>query len=121
MIDLWRRQTFIWGETDCIMATCNYVRDRTGIDPAAPWRGTYSDEAGAVAIWQAYGGVLGLFDHGMGLAGFSRAVEPAYGMPVVCDFGRVQVAGVYLGPMIAFMALKGCVETRAKVAGVWAI
>jgi hypothetical protein len=120
LIDQWRRAQFVWGETDCIMATCNYVRDMTGIDPAAPWRGTYIDEAGAQAIWQAHGGVLAMADRIMGQAGFNRA-EPHPGFPVVCDFGGHEVAGVHIGPMTAFMGLHGCVETRAKILGCWAL
>ena len=125
MIDprpLWRRTAFVWGETDCIMATCNHIRDVTGIDPAEPWRGSYDSEDAARALFEPWGGVLGLFDHGMTRAGFKRAVAPAFGLPVVCDFGGHEIAGVYIGPITAFMAAeKGCVETRAKVLGVWQV
>lgn len=120
MINQWRRQAFVWGETDCIMATCNHIRDVTGIDPAAPWRGSYSDGAGAQALWMPFGGVLGLFAHGMALAGFHRA-EPQPGFPVICDFGGAEVAGVHIGPRSAFMAPRGCIETRATILGCWAI
>ena len=121
-LDQWRRARFVWGDTDCIMATCNYIRDLTGIDPAGPWRGSYDSEAGARALHAPYGGVLGLFDHGMALAGFKRAVAPSAGLPVVCDFGGHMVAGVYLGARVAFMAAgRGCVETRAAVVGAWLI
>lgn len=120
MIDQWRRQAFVWGQTDCIAAVCTHIFKKTGIDPAAPWRGTYSDEVGAQALYLPFGGVLGLFTYGMALAGFQRA-EPQSGFPVVCDFGGVEVAGVYMGPRCAFMAPKGCIETRAKILGAWAI
>ena len=119
---LWRKSPFIWGQTDCIMATCNYIRDRTGIDPAAPWRWSYDSAEAAQALWEPWGGVLGLFDHGMARAGFKRAVAPAFGLPVVCDFGGHEIAGVYIGPITAFMADgRGCIETRATVLGVWQI
>ena len=121
-LDLWRRSQFVWGETDCIMATCNHVRDTTGIDPAAPWRGTYHDEAGAVAIYSPYGGVLALFKHGMGQVGFKMTQHLQEGFPVVCDVAGHEVAGVWLGPRVAFMAAgRGCVEMRAKVLGAWAL
>ena len=119
----WRRSAFVWGQTDCIMATCNHVRDVTGIDPAAPWRGTYDDEAGATAIYGPYGGVLALFRHGMGLAGFQETDAPQEGFPVVCAVAGHEVAGVYLGnERVAFMAAgRGCVEMRARVIGAWQI
>jgi hypothetical protein len=121
-LDLWRRSGFIWGQTDCIMATCNHVRDETGIDPAAPWRGTYDDEAGAIAIYSAYGGVLALFRHGMGLAGFQMTDAMQDGFPVVCDVAGHEVAGIIIGPRVAFMAAgRGVVEMRAKVLAGWSL
>ena len=120
-LDLWRRSKFVWGQTDCIMATCNHVLDVTGIDPARPWRGMYDDEASAIAIYTPYGGVLALFKHGMGLAGFQMTDTPQDGFPVVCDVMDHEVAGVWIGGRVAFMAPRGCVQMRAKVLGVWAI
>ena len=120
-IALWRASKFVWGETDCIMATCNYIRDATGIDPARPWRGTYSTETGAQAILDAHGGVLGLFTHGMALAGFQQGSE-TIGSPVVCQMPGAQVAGISLGRWVAFMAVgHGMVEMRAEVLSAWAI
>lgn len=120
-LSLWRRSQFVWGSTDCIMATCNHVLDCTGIDPAGPWRGTYHDEAGAQAIYEAHGSILGLFRHGMALAGFNLG-ERAAGRPVVCDLGGHQVAGIDMGTKIMFMAEdRGVICLRAKVLGAWAI
>jgi hypothetical protein len=121
LLDQWRRQAFVWGQTDCIMATCNYIRDTTGIDPGAPWRGSYDTEEGAQAIYQAFGGVLGLCRHAMAQAGF-RPAQAAPGLPVVCDVMGVEVAGVSLGNRVAFMAQgRGVVEMRAKVLDAWHI
>ncbi len=117
---LWRRETFRWGETDCILSACNHVLAMTGIDPAAPWRGTYHDEAGARAIYDAHGGVLGLFRHGMALAGFAVS-DRGLMRPVVCRFGNHELAGVDLGRTVAFMAPRGLVELRAEVLEAWAI
>ena len=121
ILDQWRRSKFVWGQTDCIMATANYIRDVTGQDPALPWRGTYDDEAGAVAICSPYGGVLGLFRHGAALARLQALDAPVSGSAVVCDVGGKEVAGVYLGQRAAFMSLRGCVEMRAKVLGAWSL
>lgn len=119
--DEWQRAKFVWGETDCIMATCNYIMDVTGIDPAAPWRGSYSDEAGAQAIYEVHGGVLGLFDYGMAQAGFHRS-ERGLLRPVVAMVGRHQIAGIDFGKRIGFMADgRGLVEVRVEVLGAWKI
>ena len=122
LLDQWRRSEFVWGKTDCIMATCNYIRDVSGVDPAAPWRGTYSDEAGAQAIYKQFGGVWRLFGYGMAQAGFQRAAGPMAGLPVVCDVLGIEVAGVSLGSRVVFMAKgRGVVEMRAKVLDAWSI
>jgi len=118
---LWQRTKFVWGETDCIMSVCNHVRQTTGVDPAAPWRGTYSDEAGAQAIYAAHGGVLGLMRHGMSLAGIAASAAQD-GAVVVCQVGNHQVAGIVFNCRIGFMfEQSGLIETRAKVLEAWAI
>jgi hypothetical protein len=119
-LDRWRRAKLIWGVSDCIMATCDHVLHRTGIDPAAPWRGSYSDEEGARAIYEAHGGVLALFDYGMALAGFERG-DRAHGRPVVADIMGKQIAGVDLGKRCAFITERGCIELPAKVLRSWSI
>ncbi len=112
---LWRRSKFIWGQTDCIMAMCNHVLAVTGKDPAAPWRGTYSDEAGAVAIYQPFGGVLGLVRHGMDFG----TGTPIDGSAVVASIAGVEVAGVMMGSRIGFMTPRGLIEMRAPILEAW--
>jgi len=53
-----RELTFAWGKFDCAIWTADWIRDATGVDPAANYRGKYSDEAGAAAI---FGSDLGAF------------------------------------------------------------
>ena len=53
-----RKSTFTWGTFDCAIWTCDWIREATGVDPAASYRGKYSDEAGAIAI---FGSDLGNF------------------------------------------------------------
>lgn len=117
----WARARFVWGKTDCMMSVSNYVWAATGVDPAAPWRGTYSDEAGALAICEAHGGALGVFRYGMGLAGFSEAPRGVL-RPVVCQVGGQQVAGIDVGRRVLFMADgRGMVEMPADVVGAWSL
>ena len=117
---LWRRSKMVWGETDCIMSTCNHVLAVTGIDPAAPWRGSYSDEEGAREIYEAYGGVHKLFDYGMALAGFERS-DRGPGRPVVIDIMGTQIVGIDTGTHCAFMIERGMIELPAKVKASWSI
>lgn len=117
---LWRRSRFVWGRTDCAMSVCRHVQSVTGIDPLADLRGKYSDEAGAQAIIDMHGDLLGLMRCYMAAAGFAMG-NPAEGRPVVCDVRGVQITGLCMGSRIGFMAERGYVETRADVLGAWII
>ena len=103
------------------MATCAHVEAMTGIDPVRQWRGAYSDEAGARAIYEPFGGVLALMSDAMKRADFHMTKHMAPGYPVVCDVAGCEIAGLWLGSRVAFMAERGCVEMRAKVLGAWEI
>lgn len=127
MIDLidikreWRSTKFVWGSSDCIISVCDYIFDQTGIDPAAPWRGTYDDEAGAEAICDQYGGALGLFQAGMALAGLNPC-DRSIGRPVIADFMGKQIAGIDTGKRVMMrMDGRGLVEWPAEVLGAWEI
>jgi hypothetical protein len=37
----WKALPFIWGETDCIMVLCDWIKQVRGVDPAEAARGTY--------------------------------------------------------------------------------
>jgi hypothetical protein len=58
IIESARELSFQWGTFDCALHVANCVRAMTGTDPAATYRGTYSDEDGAARI---YGASLGDF------------------------------------------------------------
>jgi hypothetical protein len=66
-----RGRTFEWGRWDCALAVCDAIRAFTGVDPGAPYRGTYSTEAEARAIT---GGDLGKF---------AATIAALHGMPEV--------------------------------------
>ncbi|QDP65857.1 MAG: hypothetical protein Unbinned7865contig1001_56 [Prokaryotic dsDNA virus sp.] len=117
----WRKTEFVWGSADCIMSVCDYILDQTGIDPAAPWRGTYSDEAGAQAICDRYGGALGLFRSGMALAGLNTGARAA-GRPVIADMMGKEIAGIDTGKRVMMrMDGRGVVEWPAEVLEAWEI
>ncbi len=45
----WAAAPFEWGKHDCALFAANGILAMTGVDIAAPFRGRYSDEAGAFA------------------------------------------------------------------------
>lgn len=116
---IWRRSEFAWGSHDCILAACDHVRRVTGVDPAAPWRGEYDDEAGAKDIYEAHGGVLALFEYGMGIAGFERG-ETALGAVVVAEINGSQIVGVDMGSMVGFVHPdRGVTRVRLPIIAAW--
>jgi hypothetical protein len=43
--------SFEWGRFDCALHVCNCIRALIDVDPAADYRGKYSDAAGAAKIY----------------------------------------------------------------------
>ena len=52
-----RARAFAWGEHDCCMFAAGVVRELTGEDFAAPFRGAYAERDGAGLILAEQGGV----------------------------------------------------------------
>ena len=72
--------TFSWGLYDCALFAAACIRAMTGVDLGAPYRGTYSNEAQADAIFLASYTNLG---------DFAASIAVANGMPeVVVNFAR---------------------------------
>jgi hypothetical protein len=88
---------FAWGTHDCMLFAADWALALTGRDPAAAWRGTYSDEAGAVEIVRHAGGRVPLMQDGLEGCGWTRLhSEPTEGDIVLASL-RAQneaVAGI---------------------------
>lgn len=79
---------FLPGTHDCVLMACDWVKARTGVDPAKPWRGAYADRRGALKVIARAGGLPVLAGDGMARAGLSRTDEPILG-----DVGVVRMHG----------------------------
>jgi hypothetical protein len=66
--------TFAWGTYDCGQFAARAIREMTGVDVAAPYRGKYGDEASAEALF-----LNGHAD----LGSFAAAIAAANGMPEI--------------------------------------
>lgn len=76
------------GEWDCMLACADWIRARTGIDPAEPWRGQYSDPASRTALLRREGiGLTRLAKRAVALAGLQPTDRPRLG-----DVGLIRVA-----------------------------
>jgi hypothetical protein len=80
-----------------MLFAADWARELTGRDPAAPFRGTYADEAGAMAIVTRAGGWVPLVQDALDGCGWERVLDPSeqegdvilgvpphHGVPVAC-------------------------------------
>ena len=73
-LDSVAKTPFAWGTHDCALFVGDCVQAMTGIDPAAAYRGTYTNETGARLALKRHGKktLVATFD-----AAFGKHVEPA--------------------------------------------
>lgn len=76
------------GKFDCVLMACDWVRVVRGVDPAAPWRGTYRTRIEALRIIAGAGGMADLVADGMARAGIPETDDPLPG-----DVGVVTMEG----------------------------
>ena len=100
-IDTHRNRPFVWGENDCCLFAMNCVKQITGEDLAAPFRG-YKDQREALKLLKRCGWVSGI----------AEAVAEKYEIPEipalsasrgdVClfDIGRGDTLGIRAGEWI---------------------
>jgi len=74
-----RNWRFKWGSCDCCCLPFDWVRDRTGLDPMEPWRGTYADQKSAIRNYARAGGLEDVITKRMDALGFARTTEPDSG------------------------------------------
>lgn len=122
---------FRWGGAggdDCMTFCASWVAARTGIDPAAELRGTYSTKAGAHAVMERSGGPLAFMDAHLSNVGASRTDDPKDG-----DIGLVrmltgerpedvvvaEVGAIRFGPLWASISPTGVIARRAETVAAW--
>ena len=102
-----------WGGCDCHLYPSDWVREVTGRDPAASWRGTYSDEAGAHALLDRLGGTEALTARVMARDGFELTSAPVDGdiglvaAPIGVEALKRIIPAVKFGPLWGVMSLRG--------------
>lgn len=109
MLKVWRSTPFQWGVQDCLLRIADYVDRRTGEDWGAIFRGTYNDEAGALAHIEAYGGEKALIDR----SGLSHAARPARGDILLINLDR-PLAALCTGPGAAASLPRGVIEVELR-------
>lgn len=109
-VEGWRRGRHVWGQSDCLLSVGDYAAAAGHTDVSARFRGTYSDESGAQANLDEFGGHEGLID----LIGMERIENPERGDIVVFDTGVNEVAGLCTGDGFVVRLERGTVEVNAR-------
>lgn len=132
-IDSVRGKPFVWGGLDCCLFPAGAVLAMTGIDPAAPFRGHYSDAESAMTALFAYcGGALPEMMAQMAREFDWKQIEIPYlqrgdvvlvpGTPGVEGEQFRGLLGVCVGPMTAVLAHAGLLLIANKhIRSAWRI
>ena len=89
-----------WGGMDCCFFAGDWIADRTGLDPLAPYRGIYGTEFAARRLIVARGGLNAMVALEMERCGFRTAIEPEHG-----DIAVMNIPGDRTGSAVAGAAV----------------
>lgn len=100
------------GEWDCCAFPCAWALECGYPDPMRAWRGTYSTESDGERIARESGGLVPLFERGMGEAGVPPAAAPwqAGDIAVISILGR-EAGAVFSGQRWGFVGIRGLAFT----------
>lgn len=116
-----------WMGEDCTTLCASWVRECTGVDPAASFRGTYSSVRSANALIKAHGGMVSLYDDRLTEIGFRRTTTPLDGdigvviAPSGIDQIIKEIGSIRFGPLWAVMAQRGVVAKRLECVAAWTL
>lgn len=116
------REPFRRPDADCCMWPADWVRDATGIDPAAALRGAYTNARTAAMQIRRFGGFEAMWRICMAEAGFAPTERPQDGdVGVVLDaFGR-HVAAIRTGGAWAAKSRDGLVIEDFCMVVAWSV
>jgi len=123
------RPSQFWGERDCLMFVCNWIREKTGIDPATPYRGKYKTELECLRILRRDGGVRGIMRARTAACGFPPTDSPVDGDIALIRSRALQLGevvnanagGIVIGERVAVMSPEGLLLLTTPILEAWAI
>ncbi|KQR27247.1 hypothetical protein ASF91_19730 [Rhizobium sp. Leaf155] len=119
---------FRWGGMggdDCTTFCARWIESLTGIDPAAPFRGTYRDAEGAARILSAAGGPVPFAARMIEPLGFIRVQHPSDGdlavvtAPAGISGEITQICAIRFGPLWAALGPAGVLAKRLDHVAAW--
>lgn len=121
---------FVWGVNDCSLFAADWVRSRTGLDPASDWRGAYTTMRTAHRLLADRGGLLAVISNAMDGLGFARTDDPLSGdvgvvtVPTAIRRGKIvtsDVAAIRVGRLWAVKARRGMAAGEFPCLAAWSI
>lgn len=119
---------FGWGGVvgdDCTTWCASWVQRRTGIDPAAAYRGTYSSPAGAHRLVKSAGSLVALVEPTLLPLGLVRTDGPSDGDVGIVraasfDGGTIsEISAIKFGPLWAMLSPARVVAKKAELVAAW--
>lgn len=111
-----------FGYWDCAMTLANWVRVRTGRDPATVLRGSYASDREWRRIVAEAGGLVALVDGLAATAGLSRVSDALAGdIAVVATAAHAEVGGIRVSEAWAMKVGDGIVVAPATPVAIWRV
>lgn len=118
-LKLWRSSPFVWGGVlphrpghgDCMLSIGEYLASCGLPDRTAQFRGTYGDEAGALAHVARYDGIAGL----MALTGLETTDEPQRGDVCCVATDKGEIGAICTGASVAARLERGVCEVDRRL------
>jgi len=123
----WRRSSFKWGKSDCMLAIADYLEGRFNIDCASHYRGKYNSRASCRELTNYNGNIIRVFESGVakiGLATTDNPVRGDVGIIEVEECGKqIEIAALCLGDGFwGIRALRGVIITKTvKLIKGWSV
>lgn len=97
---------FVWGERDCGLWACDWVKEARGVDPGADVRGKYANRFGYLRFAYNAGGLPELVRAKFTASGLRETIDPKPG-----DVGVIPTP---LGPAVAIMTTLGWAQKSER-------
>lgn len=121
-LNRWMSLPFIWGETDCIMVLCDWIKAVRGVDPAENDRFTYTDAGSCQRETRYFSDPVATLDSRFSRAGIKRGNDLCPGDVALIRLpgDRHPVGGIWTGEFWGCKGPSGTTTVSSAVAQVQA-